>query len=174
MAREVIWTVLLMATLRIATPPLLLIATALLSGAGYARAADYTDKLMEACSRGDARACRKIEQIVEQNKVQLEKLNRRAAAFQSQSEEMGIQVGRIPDLKKAYPLAIKDYFASDAIGPSHLKRGWNERLLTSCSRHFREFWINQRKEWPTDQSGQPHWATIYLQILDHYFSYCSK
>lgn len=163
-----------MTTVRMATTPLFLMTAMLLSAAGHARAEDHSDKLMEACSRGDQRACQEIEQTVEQNRVQLEELNQRADAFQSQSKDLAVQVDKIPDLKKAYPLAVKDYFASDAIGPSHRRRGWNEQLLATCSQRFHEFWINQRGEWPTDPSGQPDWATIYLQILDHYFRYCSK
>ena len=141
---------------------------------GYAGAKDNLDRLMESCSAGDQKACQEIEQIVEANKSQLEKLNQRADSFQAEHTDLAIQVGNHPNLKKAYSIIIKDYFASDAIGPLHRKRGFTKKLLDECSQRFHEFWINQRKEWPTLPAGKPDWSTIYLQVLDHYFRFCSK
>lgn len=163
-----------MTSLRIITPQLLLMIALILSTGGYAGAEDYLDRLMEACSAGNKKACEEIEQMAEANKNQLEKLNQRARFFQSQSSHLAIQGGTIPDLNKAYPIIVKDYFASDAIGPSHRKRGFTERLLNKCSQQFHGVWINQKKEWPTLPSGQPDWSTIYFQVLDHYFRFCSK
>jgi len=163
-----------MSTLRIATTTAAALSAFLLSATEPACVEDHTDRLFEACARGDKGACEEIRQRAEQHRAQLEKLNRRADAFQARSKDLAIQSGRIPDLRKAYPLAIKDYFASDVIAPTHHMRGWNDRLLAACSQDFHEFWMGQRKEWPTDSSGQPDWATIYLQILDHYFGHCSR
>ena len=163
-----------MTSLRVIIRKLLLLITLILSTDGYAGARDYLDGLMEACSTGNKKACEEIDQMVEANKNQLEKLNQRASFFQSQSSDLAIQAGNIPDLIKAYPIIIDDYFASDAIGPSHRERGFTKKLLSKCSQQFHEVWINQKKEWPTLPSGQPDWSTIYLQVLDHYFRFCSK
>lgn len=141
---------------------------------GYASAKDYLDKLLEACSAGNQKACHEIEKMAQANKLQVEKLNRRAHSFQAKHTDLAIQVGDRPNLGKAYSIIVKDYFASDAIGSLHRTRGFTEKLLDDCSQRFHEFWINQRKESPTLPSGQPDWSTIYLQVLDHYFRFCSK
>lgn len=95
-----------------------MIALILTSG-GYTSAQDYLDRLMEACSTGNQKACDEIEKWVEANKDQLDKVIQRSQFFQSRSSNLAIQVGNNPVLKKTYRIIIKDYFASDSILPSH-------------------------------------------------------
>ncbi|MFQ5853898.1 MAG: hypothetical protein ACE5JU_25340 [Candidatus Binatia bacterium] len=127
---------------------------------------DRLERLLDACSRGDQKACQELEP--------LKALNRQADAFSRNYRNLGIQSEKIPDLRKAYPLVLRDYLASRAARPVDRRLGLKEDLLAPCSEHFHDFWINQRKEWPTAPSGEPDWHVIYLQILDHYFSFCTK
>jgi len=137
-----------------------------------AAAQDRLDRLLDACARGDQKACQEIQQLSQQNRIQLDKLNWRAEAFQKRAGSLGIQTGPVPILKKAYPLILKDYLESDVATPSHRQRGMN--LIGPCSEQFHDFWIHQRREWPTLPSNQPDWQVVYLQVLDHYFRFCSK
>lgn len=132
------------------------------------------DSLMKSCSDGDQEACDKLRKLVEEDRLRLERLNAQADAFQADARDLGIQIGRRPDLEKAYPLILHRYLNSDAVQPTHRRRELDERLVSVCSKSFHNYWLVERKEWPILPSGDPNWSTIYLMTLDHYFRHCVK
>ncbi|MCI0590527.1 MAG: hypothetical protein L0Y67_02815, partial [Gammaproteobacteria bacterium] len=98
----------------------------------------------------------------------MDKLEMQARAFQARVPDLGIQDDNVPNLEKAYPLVVRDYFNSDAVLASHGNRRLNAEILTPCAQHFHNFWINPRRAWPTSESGEPDWELIYVLIVDHY------
>lgn len=132
------------------------------------------DRLMKSCSDGDQEACVKLRKLVEEDRLRLERLNAQAGAFQADATGLGIQIGGRPDLEKAYPLILHRYLNSDAVQPSHRRRGLDKKLVSICSKSFQNYWLVQQKEWPVLPSGEPDWSTIYLMTLDHYFGHCVK
>ncbi len=151
----------------------LVLLLACLGAVGQLRVEESLERLEVKCRKGDERACEKVERIRDE-RVQLDSLEKQAVAFQTRSSELGIQTDNVPDLGKAYPLVVNDYFASDAVLDSHGKSELQERLFASCSEHFRHFWINPRRAWPTTTSGDPDWELIYVLIVDHYVGFCAR
>lgn len=81
-------------------------------------AKDYHDQLFEDCGKGVQKACQEIEQFIQKNKVALDRLEKRAAGFQTKASKLGIQSGNVPNLHKAYPLVLQ-YIGPDFLGHRH-------------------------------------------------------
>lgn len=84
-------------------------------------AEDSLDRLMKACSEGDQKACNELDRLTEQHRVQIDRLNAQADAFQTEARILGLQTGRIPHLEKAYPIILSRYMGSDTVEPIHRK-----------------------------------------------------
>ncbi|MDP2323494.1 MAG: hypothetical protein Q8N51_05635 [Gammaproteobacteria bacterium] len=138
-------------------------------------AEDFLDQLMKACSEGDQKACKELDQITEQLRVKIDRLNAQADAFQAEAQTGGgLQTGKLPNLEKAYPIILSRYMSSDAVEPIYRKRGLDERLIPQCAKSFHDLFFIHKKEVPVRGSGEPDWAVIYMLTIDHYYRHCSR
>lgn len=137
-------------------------------------AEDQLDRLMKACSEGDKKACEVIDRIVEEHKSEIDRFNAQADLFQADAKKLGLQNGYEPNLEKAYPIILKRYLSSNAVDPVHKKKGINKQLLPACAKSFNDLFFVYGKKIPRLSSGEPDWAIIYTQTVEHYFRYCSK
>lgn len=150
------------------------IALILASLHGPAEAGDFLDRLMKSCADHDNKACDELDRLTEKIRVQVDRLNAQADSFQIEAKGLGLQTGKRPNLEKAYPIILHRYMSSDTVEPIHRKRGLDERLVSICSKSFSDLFFVHGKKIVVLQSGEPDWAAIYLQTIDHYFRYCSK
>lgn len=137
-------------------------------------AEDFLDRLMKACSEGDQKACVELDQLTEQHKDQINRLNAQADAFQAEAKTLGLQTGRRPNLEKAYPIILHRYMNAGPVEPIHRKRGLAKQLIPLCAKSFHDLFFVHGKEIPVLSSGEPNWAVIYIQTIEHYFRHCSK
>lgn len=153
---------------------LAVLALILAAPPGPVEAEDFLDRLMKSCAERDKKACDELDRLTEKYSVQLDRLNAQADSFQKEAKGLGLQTGRRPNLEKAYPVILHRYMSSDTVEPIHRKRGLNKRLVSICSKSFHDLFFVHGKEIGVLQSGEPDWAEIYLQTIDHYFRYCSR
>lgn len=102
----------------------------------------------------------------------LGRLEARAQAFAAVAEEQDLLDDGLPNLRKAYPLVIRDYAAWDERLPGHEQWQLREGMLEFCADHYHNVWRNERMTWPVTADGEADWFDIYVQVLDHHFGYC--
>jgi hypothetical protein len=129
---------------------------------------------MKSCADHDKRACDELDRLTEKYRVQVNRLNAQAASFQKEAKGLSLQSGKRPNLEKAYPIILHRYMSSDTVEPIHRKRGLDNRLVSICSKSFHDLFFVHGKEIGVLKSGEPDWAEIYLQTIDHYFRHCSR
>lgn len=152
----------------------LIFAAALVIEPGQALAEDFLDRLMKSCSEGDKKACAELDALAKKLEPQLERLNAQADQFQVDAKGLGLQTGTRPNLEKAYPIILHRYMSSDTVEPIHRKRGLDKKLILLCSKNFNDLFFVHGRKIGFLPSGEPDWAEIYLQTIDHYFRYCSR
>ncbi len=135
---------------------------------------DALDRLMKSCAERDQEACNELDRLTEKYKVQLDRLNAQADSFQKEAKGLGLQTGMRPNLEKAYPIILHRYMSSDTVEPAHRKQGLDKKLVEICSKSFSDLFFVKGKPVGVLPSGEPNWAEIYLQTIDHYFRFCSK
>lgn len=137
-------------------------------------AEDFLDRLLKACSEGDQKACVELDRLTEQHRDQINRLNAQAEAFQAEAKTLGLQTGHRPNLEKAYPIILHRYMDAGPVEPIHKKRGLIKQLIPLCAKSFQDLFFVGGKEVPMLSSGEPNWAVIYIQTIEHYFRHCSK
>lgn len=78
-----------------------------------------------------------------------------------------------PQLAKAYPLVVRDYFSRSDQQQQPLPEP-RPSLVSQCARHYEYTWMHRRFVWPTEEDGTPDWQSIYIQALDHYLGFCLR
>ena len=137
-------------------------------------AEDFLDRLMKACSEGDQKACVELDRLTEQHRDQINRLNAQADAFQAEAKTLGLQTGHRPNLEKAYPIILHRYMDAGPVEPIHKERGLAKQLIPLCAKSFHDLFFVHGNEIPVLSSGEPNWAVIYIQTIEHYFRHCSK
>lgn len=141
---------------------------------GHGFSEDFLDRLMEKCSEGDMKACDEINKLTDKYRSQVDRLNAQADRFHADASSLGIQNNSISDFKKAYPIILERYMASDTVEPVHKRQGLNQKTIDICSQHFHYLFYKYGKNIPKTESGGTDWGMIYLMTIDHYFRFCSK
>ncbi|MGH6636392.1 MAG: hypothetical protein ACRED0_09775 [Gammaproteobacteria bacterium] len=103
------------------------------------------------------------------------RLDARAVAFQQRAASLKLNDSEnTPDLVKAYPVVVRDFFSAKTISAQERGVFYRPEALPECAQHYHETWIYDRGWWPVGKNGKPDWRLIYPHILDHYFGYCVK
>ena len=137
------------------------------------RADDDVRGLISACADGNVEVCRQLDRGGAQGGSGSATLDARAAAFAATSVS-GLERDGEPDLARAYPLIVADYFSAPSIDARTRTRWYHEAELPACAEHYAARWLQERHWWPTDADGHPDWGLIYLHALDHYFGHCAS
>ncbi len=134
--------------------------------------ADDVRGLISACADGDLEVCRQLEHGGGAGGSGSRLLDARARAFATTAATVDLQRNGEPDLARAYPLIVDDYFAAPGIDAAKRQRWYRAADLPACAEHYAGRWLHESHWWPTDAQEQPDWQLIYLHALDHYFGHC--
>lgn len=137
------------------------------------RAEDFT-ALIAACADGDMEICAQLGGLSDRSPEPSSRLDARAVAFQRKAPNLELDRENTPDLAKAYPLVVQDFFSAKTISAEERRLFYRPEALPACAQHYHETWIYDRGWWPVGNNGKPDWRLIYPHILDHYFGYCVK
>ena len=132
---------------------------------------EHVGSLISACSDGQMEICDQINEL-EHPARPVDILDAMALAFANRSGAMKLEKDKIPDLDKAYPLIIRDYFSSGKIAEKKRKKWFKEASLENCGQHYHVRWRMEKNWWPADKDENPDWRAIYPHVLDHYFGSC--
>lgn len=136
-------------------------------------AADNLESLISACADGEMPICDQISQM-KQPAQPTSALDARAIAFAKRASDLAIEQEQIPDLGKAYPLIVRDYFSSEKISTENRNQWFRESSLETCAAHYHQRWRMENNWWPVNEREDPDWRMIYPHVLDHYFGFCVK
>lgn len=104
--------------------------------------------------------------------VDFEQLDRAARAFAQRDDVQALVEDNRPQLARAYPLVVRDYFIRSAdTDPLPEPR---PDQVAKCARHYEMTWLQRRFVWPVTEDGTPDWRSIYIQALDHYLGFCLR
>lgn len=134
---------------------------------------DFT-ALIAACADGDMEICAQLAGASDNSSEPSSRLDVRAVAFEHRATSLKLDHENTPDLAKAYPLVVRDFFEAETISAEERALFYRPEALPQCAQHYHETWIYDRGWWPVRQDGKPNWRLIYPHILDHYFGYCVK
>lgn len=146
---------------------------ALLMACAGVAADDDVRGLISACADGNVEVCRQLDRGGAGGGSGSAALDARASAFAATAAGSLDRDGE-PDLARAYPLIVADYFAAPGIDAAGRARWYRPADLPACAEHYAGRWLLERHWWPTGADGQPDWTLIYLHALDHYFGHCAR
>lgn len=136
-------------------------------------AEDFT-ALIAACADGNMEICVQLEGLSGGSPEPSSRLDARAVAFQQRAPSLKLDGENTPELAKAYPLVVRDFFSAKTISAGERGLFYRPAALPECAQHYHETWLYDRGWWPVGENGKPDWRLIYPHILDHYFGYCVK
>ncbi len=139
----------------------------------YANEAEHVGALISACSDGQMEICDQISRM-EHPLEPVSALDAMALSFASRSASMQLDKNKIPNLGKAYPLIVKDYFSNEKITDESRKKWLKTANLEDCGKHYHIEWRIDKNWWPVDNNEDPDWRALYPHALDHYFGYCVR
>ncbi|MEM6999077.1 MAG: hypothetical protein AAF419_04495 [Pseudomonadota bacterium] len=123
------------------------------------------------CAEGNQKSCERAADLLEgeQHAERIVKLGDDYAVVVDRSI---LEEENKPKLKNAYSEVLADYFSKEAEnGVKQLVAGYT---LNICAEHYHNHWRNRKMWWPTKDSGEPDWSTIYYYIVEHYYGYCLR
>ena len=130
------------------------------------------DFLQQECAACKQDSCVRAQQLAVEL-VQQQRLEKRAVEFWKDIDTIELMLDKKkPDLQRAYPLVIRDYFKMEAEAGN--AQTLQENRLPQCARHYHNHWINKKMWWPANDDGTPDWPSIYTFIVDHYYGFCLK
>lgn len=132
---------------------------------------EHVGSLISACADGQMEICDQIS-LLEHPAEPVSPLDAMALNFSKQTDQLELEEDKVPDLGKAYPLIIRDYFSNENISEEKRKKWFKEAALENCAQHYHMRWRMEKNWWPVDKNGNPDWRAIYPHVLDHYFGYC--
>ena len=132
---------------------------------------EHVGSLISACADGQMEICDQINTL-EHPAEAVSPLDAMAMNFAKRSDIPELEEDKVPDLGKAYPLIIRDYFSNKNIAEEKRKKWFKEAALENCSSHYHVRWRMEKNWWPVDKNEDPDWRAIYPHVLDHYFGYC--
>lgn len=92
--------------------------------------------------------------------------------FATNVDRVTREADKKPILGEAYSDVLDDYFKAEA--ENGVKLAVTADVINLCAEHYHDYWINRKMWWPTNDTGQPDWSTIYYYIVDHYYGYCLR
>jgi len=141
------------------------------SCASLAEEPEHVGSLISACSDGQMEICDQINTLEHPSKA-VSPLDAMAMNFEQRSDIPELEEDKVPNLGKAYPLIIRDYFSNKNIAEEKRKKWFKEAALENCGQHYHVRWRMEKNWWPVDRNEDPDWRAIYPHVLDHYFGYC--
>lgn len=123
------------------------------------------------CEGGKETSCERaaIMQEADETAKRIESLGE---IFATKIDRQSLENNNKPELATAYPIVMEDYFAAES--QNGVEPAVPDVFLDLCAQHYHEHWVDRKLVWPTNDSGQPDWATIYYYIVDHYYGYCLR
>ncbi|GEM_PF-7132157 len=140
----------------------------------YADEPGDVSSLISACADGQMEICDQISRV-KHPQAPISPLDAMALAFSKRVPTLDlVDENHRPELDKAYPLIVEDYFSSERISTAEREKWFLKERLVSCSQHYHARWRMEKNWWPVDNEGNPDWRSIYPHVLDHYFGYCVR
>ncbi len=123
------------------------------------------------CNEGNTDSCERAAAMLE-GEQHADRIVELGDMFAENVDRSVMEEENKPMLKEAYFDVLDDYFAAEA--DKGLKKAVTGDMLNLCAEHYHDHWRNRKMWWPTNDTGEPDWSTIYYYIVEHYYGYCLR
>ena len=123
------------------------------------------------CAEGNQESCERAAALLE-GEQHAERIVQLADDYAMNVDRSIMEEENKPILKNAYSEVLADYFTKEA--DKGVKQAIAGETLTLCAEHYHNHWRNRKMWWPTKDTGEPDWSTIYYYIVEHYYGYCLR